>query len=223
MRIDSTNGSARPVCRETVEPRTEPALPFSRVLRPEVRTPLSEQDAFRELALAWQRVTGTEAPPRAVSILWAQWAMETARGTRMYGHNFSGIKGTGPSGLSLMLRTSEGYGANRRDIRDRFRAYVSPAEGATDYVRLLNDRYPEALVAASRGDARGFVHEIRRRGYFTDEETKYANAVHSLAGEAARSHGGEPLPEAEPPVRLSPVASERALEALRWASRRWEE
>jgi flagellum-specific peptidoglycan hydrolase FlgJ len=149
--------------------------------------------------------------------------METARGTKMYGHNFSGIKGFGPSGLSLMLRTSEGHGPSRQSIRDRFRAYVDPAEGATDYVRLLKERYPEALEAAVRGDAAGFVQEIRRRGYFTDEEKKYARAISSLAKERAQPPTETQGAESRPPVpSVSEASARAALEALWWATRRWE-
>lgn len=224
MRIDSTHHHGTPSCHAACASTSrEGTTPFAQVLRPEVHTPLSGDEAFEQLKSAWTHVTGTAPNDKALSILWAQWAMETARGTKMYGHNFSGIKGFGPSGLSLMLRTSEGHGPSRQSLRDRFRAYVDPAEGATDYVRLLRDRYPAALEAAVRGDATGFVHEIRRRGYFTDEEKKYARAISSLAKERAHSPSELQVAERRDPVpRVSEASATAVLDALWWATRRWE-
>jgi len=205
-----------------VEPRTSPStVPaprpaepaqgrFSSVLRADGRTPMSQQAAFGHLSEAWAKVTGTPPTTEAVSVLWAQWAMETGRGMSMYGFNFGGIKGAGPSGKSLSLRTHEGHGATERAIRDRFRAYDSPAEGAEDYVRLLRDRYPEALEAARFGDARAFVQEIHRKGYFTGSKRDYVRAVCSLSAEARGERG---LP------RVSAESARAAVDALGVAQR----
>lgn len=148
-----------------------------------VRTQLSPGEAKNALEGAWKRVFGEAPKPETSAILTAQWAHETGRGHSMYNYNFGGIKGTGPSGFSVVQRTREGYGDSERTIRDRFRAYGSAEEGATDYVQLLNARYPRALDAARQGDPEGFVRALKSRGYFTGEEQSYVRSVTTLANE----------------------------------------
>jgi flagellum-specific peptidoglycan hydrolase FlgJ len=106
----------------------------------------------------------------------------------MCNYNFGGIKGTGPSGLSASYKTKEGSGANEVTITDRFRAYQSPEEGASDYLALLDRRYPEAITAARNGDPAAFVHGLKQRGYFTGDETAYVRGVTGLSN-MARNQG----------------------------------
>jgi hypothetical protein len=176
-----------PVGRTAVErpqkPTAEraPAADFSVVNA--VRTQLSPGEAKNALEGAWKRVFGESPSSETSAILTAQWAHETARGGSMYNYNFGGIKGTGPSGFSVVQRTREGHGETERTIRDRFRAYGSAEEGAVDYVQLLNKRYPKALEAAREGDPEGFVRALKSRGYFTGDEASYVRSVTSLANE----------------------------------------
>jgi flagellum-specific peptidoglycan hydrolase FlgJ len=154
------------------------------------RTALSGEEAASALSQAYTKLTGKRPSAETTAILTAQWAHETGRGASMYNYNFGGIKGTGPSGLSVAQRTREGWGADERQIVDRFRAYTSPAEGATDYVRLLQARYPKALDAAAEGDAAGFVHALKARGYFTGNEGAYVRSVQSMSQQAlAQGYG----------------------------------
>jgi flagellum-specific peptidoglycan hydrolase FlgJ len=148
------------------------------------RTALSGEEAARALGHAYTQVTGERPSAATTAILTAQWAHETGRGASMYNYNFGGIKGTGPSGLSVAQRTREGWGAEERQIVDRFRAYGSATEGATDYVKLLATRYPKALEAARQGDAEGFVHALKARGYFTGNEQAYVRSVAGMTQQA---------------------------------------
>ncbi|MFZ5894354.1 MAG: glucosaminidase domain-containing protein [Myxococcota bacterium] len=147
-----------------------------------VRTRLDAGQASDALRSAWQAVTGEVPSERTVRVLTAQWAHETGRGASMFNYNFGGIKGTGPSGLSVAQRTREGYGANEITITDRFRAYQTAEEGATDYVRLLTKRFPEAAEAARQGDPAAFVRGLKQRGYFTGEVGAYTRSVVALSG-----------------------------------------
>jgi hypothetical protein len=99
----------------------------------------------------------------------------------MYNYNFGGIKGVGPSGLTVAQRTREGYGQSERRITDQFRAYGNVDEGARDYVRLLRGRYAEGVAAAQKGDATGFVRVLKQRGYFTGDPVAYERNIVSLA------------------------------------------
>jgi hypothetical protein len=127
---------------------------------------------------------GRAPSQNTLSILVGQWAHETGRGSAMLNYNFGGIKGTGPSGASTVYATHEGSGASALQIRDRFRAYDSPEQGASDYLSLLQRRYPDALQAAERGDPVGFVQALKARGYFTGDEAAYTKSVAGLAQRA---------------------------------------
>jgi hypothetical protein len=168
-------------------PRATDAQAFSAALEHHVapaRTPLTGSQAADALQAAWQGAMGRAPSQNTLSVLVGQWAHETGRGSAMLNYNFGGIKGTGPSGGSTVYATHEGSGANEVQIRDRFRAYDNAEAGASDYLSLLQRRYPEALQAAERGDPVGFVQALKARGYFTGDEASYAKSVAGLAQRA---------------------------------------
>lgn len=174
---------------------------------PARRTALTRSEAAGALAAAWEKVTGEQPSGETVSILTAQWSHETGNGSHMYNYNFGGIKGTGPGGASVVQRTREGWGATEQTIRDRFRAYSTAEEGATDYVRLLANRYGEAVGAARDGDPARFVQELKRGGYFTGNEAAYQSSVTRLTNEIQNELGGaypNAGPSAARPVELPP-------------------
>jgi hypothetical protein len=147
-----------------------------------VRTRLDPGQASAALRSAWQSVMGEEPSEGTVKVLTAQWAHETGNGASMFNYNFGGIKGAGPSGLSVAQRTREGFGANERTIVDNFRAYRTADEGAGDYVRLLKARFPGAVEAAKNADPQAFVHALKARGYFTGDEGAYTRSIVALSG-----------------------------------------
>jgi len=148
-------------------------------------TPMSEGDAALHLARAWHAVFGVRPSEQTLSVLWAQWAHETARGQRMHAYNFAGIKGRGPTGASVVVWTREGS-APADLVKRTFRAYRTPGEGARDYVRLLASRYPQARRAAREGNVFGFVSALDTGGYFTGDTRAYLRAVSSLSSECRR-------------------------------------
>lgn len=158
-------------------------------LVPVVRTQLSAGQAQEALRAAWENVTGEAPSDKTLALITAQWAHETGSGASMYNYNFAGIKGTGPSGLSVSQHTKEGWGDTERRIVDNFRAYRSAQEGATDYVQLLAKRFPDAVEGAKQGDPAAFVRGLKSRGYFTGNEGAYLNSVSSIAGR----YLGQPL------------------------------
>lgn len=170
------------------------------------RTPLTTTAAASELRRAWERVTGEVPDDKTVALLTAQWAHETSHGASMYNYNFGGIKGVGPSGLSVEQRTKEGWGSHERQIVDHFRAYESAESGAEDYVKLLTHRFPEAAKAARIGDAEGFVQGLKQRGYFTGDARAYQRSVSSVSNDLlATSFRAQGLEEAN--RRIEPSAN----------------
>jgi hypothetical protein len=150
-----------------------------------VRTPITTEQASSLIAGALEEVTGEKPSPECVAVMTAQWAHETGRGASMFNYNFAGIKGTGPSGLSVSQRTREGWGATERTITDNFRAYRTAEEGALDYVKLLASRFPESFAAARQGDPAACVAALKRERYFTGNEAAYTRSVTRIAREIA--------------------------------------
>lgn len=197
------------------------------------RTRLSGQQAATALGVAWQKVTGQPPTPKTLSILVGQWAHETGRGSAMLNYNFGGIKGTGPSGMSAIYKTREGWGENEVRISDRFRAYGSAEEGAEDYVSLLARRYPDAVRAAKDEDPRAFVQALKARGYFTGNEAAYVKSVTALASQALADGFGALGPSEEAaavetfavaarvPAPLAPAAQPDAAPPEAPALTRW--
>jgi hypothetical protein len=184
------------------------------VLVAPARTRLDGSQAAAALRTAWAQVTGQPASDKTVAVLTAQWAHETGSGASMYNYNFGGIKGASPEGMSVSQRTHEGFGKTDRTIGDRFRAYDSADEGATDYVRLLVQRFPEATQSAIRGDPVGFVQGLKQRGYFTGDPAAYTDSVASLTAQgleqgfsAVGSHLGELGAPPELNLRSTPLGA----------------
>ncbi|MEY4551331.1 MAG: hypothetical protein RL685_7526 [Pseudomonadota bacterium] len=177
------------------------------------RTPLSGGEAAEALKGAWQGLTGQPPSAQTLSVLVGQWAHETGRGSAMLNYNFGGIKGTGPTGASTVYRTREGSGASEIQIQDRFRAYDTAEQGASDYLSLLTRRYPDALQAAERGDPAGFVQALKSRGYFTGDEAAYTKSVSALARQAL-STGFDALGAAGSSFSPRALASNSPLRAL---------
>jgi hypothetical protein len=185
-------------------------------LVPPVRTRLDGTQAADALRAAWTKVTGAAPSEDTVAVLTAQWAHETGNGASMYNYNFGGIKGMGPSGIAVAQRTREGFGSSEHTITDRFRAYRSAEEGATDYVKLITQRFPEAAQSAQHGDPVGFVAGLKQRGYFTGDPAAYTRSVASLTAQgltqgfgAVGSHLGELGAPAELDLHATPLAAQR--------------
>ena len=185
-------------------------------LVPPVRTRLDGNQAADALRAAWTNITGEAPSEKTVAVLTAQWAHETGNGASMYNYNFGGIKGMSPSGLAVSQRTREGFGAREHTITDRFRAYRTAEEGATDYVKLITQRFPEAAQSAQNGDPVGFVTGLKQRGYFTGDPALYARSVASLTAQglsqgfgAVGSHLGELGAPPELDLHATPLAAQR--------------
>jgi hypothetical protein len=162
-------------------PEPGPARPSFRALAG-ARTPLDAAEASAHLANAWQARFGERIPTRALELLWAQWALETARGSAMRGNNFGGVRANQGGAV---YPTTEGFGPSARRVLGRFRTYATPEAGATGQVDLVARRYPHALEALRRGDAEDFVRELARGGYFTADPSAYLRGVERHAAEHA--------------------------------------
>lgn len=84
-------------------------------------------------------------------------------------NNLFGIKaGTGWSGPSVEVTTTEYRDGTPVKLVQRFRAYASTAESFADYARLIGTSPRYAAVRAAGGDAQQFALGLQKAGYATD-------------------------------------------------------
>lgn len=102
------------------------------------------------------------------NIALAQWAHESAWGTRVKGNNYYGIKGKGTS-----FRTHEYINGKKVYMNDSFRAYSGLAESTEDYASLISRLYPNTRTQGVMGLMNG-----KRGSYATDPN--YFNKVEAL-------------------------------------------
>lgn len=78
----------------------------------------------------------------------------------------------------------------------RFRAYANGFDGAFEYVDFVKSgRYAQAWLSLLAGDAVGYVHNLKAKGYFTGAEAPYTAGVVSMQKEfAAKLQGQHPEP-----------------------------
>lgn len=86
----------------------------------------------------------------------------------------------------------------------RFRAFATLAEGASDYLAMLHQRFSLGWPAVLAGDPRAFVKAIKAQGYFTAPELPYENTVASIFATAMKV-------EFDMYPRLDPETAARAL------------
>jgi flagellar protein FlgJ len=225
------------------EPSPSPAAGFAQALAsrgaPDAAptlTPMRASDAAAAISNAYTSVMGAPPSKATLAVLVSQWSLETGGGRAMMDYNFGGIKGRSPGGQSVSYPTTEGSGDAVRSIVDSFRAYNSPQEGAADYVRLLRDRFPNALAQARAGNPAGFAHALKSGGYFTGSEKAYADGISATARrvlgsgfDAAGAYsgaassllgglGGRSPEEAEPDVDVAAFSYQIDLAALKIGS-----
>lgn len=148
------------------------------------RTPVSPSEMKKAMLQSSQAI-GEPLTNEAVSVLLAQWALETGWGRSMYCYNIGNIKSDQKSGNWYFIRCREVIGGKTVWFDPDhpaccFRAYQTLLDGAVEYVRFLKKKYRAAWASAKNGDCRGFCHELKRLGYYTASENSYTAAVSSL-------------------------------------------
>ena len=157
--------------------------------------PRSQQefvDAIRPAATSAARELGVDPDTiiahAALETGWGQSTPTDSSGRPSF--NLFGIKAGGQwQGASVVAGTSEFAAGSMRPVNAPFRAYDSPEQSVSDYVRLLkgSPRYAAALGTGS--DTAAFARGLARGGYATDPEY-----VAKLTAVAAQLKSGNVLP-----------------------------
>ena len=169
-------------------------------------TPLSQQEASRALAEAYARVTGGPPTDRVLALLLGQTAFETARWQKIHNFNFGNAKADLGYPLVTQFRCSEVEQGVEQffdppDPHCNFRAYTNAADGAVDYIKVLQSR-PHWWNGLQTEDPNAFVDALATvPKYFTGNPVVYKQAMASLFDEfrplvraAARGRRSASLP-----------------------------
>lgn len=126
----------------------------------------------------------TENLDMVADILMGQLYMETGFRS-IHNNNVGNIKAHGTlnqfwRGKVFPLLVHE-YNKNKEKyyVYSLFRHYDSLKEGIGDWAALLKRRFPKAVDEAAKGNAEGFVQELKNRNYFTASVDSYLAGVQS--------------------------------------------
>lgn len=172
-----------------------------------VKTPLTFDEAAERMQQGILVATGIAPTTAALALALAKTALETGRWQSMWNGNWGNIKaGENYEGMYTCFACNEvlngktvwfgpegqltGKGGTVTGLawavppghpQTRFRAYANGFDGAQQYVDFVaNGRYAEAWNRLLDGDAPGYVHALKLKGYFTADEATYLRGVESL-------------------------------------------
>lgn len=191
--------------------------------RPARRTPVTPEQVFLALGLAWQTLTGSTPDRRIIHILHAQSALETGHWKAIMNYNLGGAKKHGdndwcyfttterfphaqadqqlasskPGAEVTLVRQDETHKTLRFSGKQRMNCFASWEDldtAARDHLALLFRRFPKAIDQAKKGDAKAYVRELKKAGYFTASEEEYSKIVDSIARSYEKKLTGVQLP-----------------------------
>lgn len=189
-------------------------------------TPLPFEDAAACMNTALAYVLNATPSTPVLALALAKTALETGRWRAIWNNNWGNIKCSeshegwftciglnevignhvvwfGPAG-QLNRKGGEVIGA-RWNVppghpQTRLRAYPDALAGAEDYVHFVaTGRYRDAWSELLEGDAAGYVHALKMKGYFTADEATYARGVSSLQREFIAKLEALPIGEVDVP------------------------
>lgn len=192
------------------------------VEKPAKRTPVTPEQVFLALGTAWQLLTGSPPDRKVLHILHAQSALETGHWKSVMNYNLGGAKRHGDCdwtyfttterlphkaadqlissakpGEVTVLKQDDKFKTVKVSGKQSMNCFASWDDldtAAKDHLSLLFRRFPAAVEAAKKGDATGYVRELKKRGYFTASEEEYSKIVNSIARRYTRELQNVQLP-----------------------------
>ena len=154
---------------------------------PTVRTTPTMVEFARALLKAWP-----EATKAGAGVMWAQFALETAKGVHCYGNNLGNVKDRDGDGLNYHVLggvweivNGQKVFLSKDDPGSRFVSFASLDEGMRHhltFIRRKGFRYESAWPFVVAGDYQSYARELGRKGYYTanpDDYVKYGLPHHA--------------------------------------------
>lgn len=189
-------------------------------------TPFAFDQAAEAMRAALRDKLTKDPTPEALALALAKSALETGRWRSIWNSNWGNIKaGEKYAGNYCCFELNEVLGGKvvwfsprgRLDRKGgsvvaepfddppghpqtRMRAYANRFDGAFSYVDFVaGGRYSQAWQRLLVGDAVGYVHLLKKAGYFTADEASYAKGVVSLQKEFMGKLSGQNPETFDPP------------------------
>lgn len=188
-------------------------------IRPIVRTTFTLSDYA-----AAARDADPTLSREAAGVLWAQYALETGRGSACWCNNIGNVKVTrrqAESGVPFfMLPGTWEIIDGKRVVFDPpheqtwFRWFPSLAEAMRHHLSFLEARYGEAWAALRSGDPTACALALKRRGYYTGPDSVYAASTRHLQAEFLRTAD---WPEAVDPNEVTIAGPAHGTSIVDWA------
>ena len=105
----------------------------------------------------------------AIAALETGWGLHTPKSSHKHdSFNYFGIKAKNWKGPAITNITKEFDGEKMVEVKDKFRAYASPAESFDDFADLLlnSPRYQDVLKSGNNSNL--FLEKLQQAGYATD-------------------------------------------------------
>lgn len=152
-----------------------------------VHTPLSLSEAKEAIIKGWKLVFNETPSENTTYTLLAHFAQEAASGEKVYNYNFGGIKRFSSAGRGYKIGTFEYYKPGvKTNITDVFKAYLSPDEGAWDWINLLKSKFSWALQEAKAGHAKQYTYRLGQSKYYTADKDQYSRTTELLFNQFKR-------------------------------------
>ena len=155
-----------------------PSNPNQTVLPPKSTT-LTADEAAKALNAGYKKVTGKIPTPDVLALLMGQTALETASWQKMPNYNFGGMKAQASDAYVQVFKTTEVIGGVTQVLDQKFAAFMSAADGAAAYVKVLLSRQNWAN-GLHTGTPEGFVAGLASApAYFTADPSQYLAGLKS--------------------------------------------
>lgn len=154
---------------------------------PTVKTNFSKSDFVEALIKAWKEDYGCLPSKKQISIVFAQWSIETGQGNSCWNFNIGNSKVFDIKGKTVEYIALNGVWEiinGKRVVLDPsnpgawFMAFRTLDEGVRHHFNLLkNKRYQSAWSAIEAESPAQFAHLLKINGYYTASEEDYTKAV----------------------------------------------
>lgn len=190
-------------------------------VRPVVRTTFTLDEYARAVLEADPSLSRS-----AVAVLWAQYALETGRGSACWGHNIGNVKVTRrqvEAGVPFFMLpgTWEIIGGKRVVFEPPheqtwFRWFASLSEAMEHHLVFLRKKYAPAWDAILAGDPTATAAALKRGRYYTGPEHVYAGSMRDFVREFFRKVTW-PEPEAVEPNEVTITGPAHGTSVVDWA------
>jgi len=154
---------------------------------PTVKSTFTKLDFVEAMIHAWKESYDAYPNKKQISIIFAQWSIETGQGTYCWNNNIGNSKAADVAGQIIEYCALNGVweiiNGKRVELKSEnpgswFRSFPTLDLGVEHHFNLLrNKRYTIAWAQVEAGSPSGFSKLLRQQGYYTAPEADYTRAV----------------------------------------------